>query len=193
MKYRLTNSVLSRCGVRANFAARSELSLAHGYSQMREAFIPRIAAVTPRVILNFVAEKALGLPRSYRSRLREHIGRKHDDSAHRQRGVNTDQGAGVLVLETPLQDEAAEQRRQHDQGGADCAEGGGALLEPARWPAQCEREKTKPAEAADRVQRGEPPGNRRGGFAAQMHKREPRAEQHGARENNECGDQHGRE
>ena len=31
----------------------------------RESFIPRIAPVTPHMILNFVAEKALGLPRSY--------------------------------------------------------------------------------------------------------------------------------
>jgi acyl-CoA dehydrogenase len=32
---------------------------------MREAFIPRIAPVSPELILCFVAEKALGLPKSY--------------------------------------------------------------------------------------------------------------------------------
>lgn len=32
---------------------------------VRELFIPRIAPVSPHMILNFVAEKALGLPRSY--------------------------------------------------------------------------------------------------------------------------------
>jgi len=37
----------------------------HGHARMREAFIPRIAPVTPHMIRNFVAEKALGLPRSY--------------------------------------------------------------------------------------------------------------------------------
>jgi acyl-CoA dehydrogenase len=31
----------------------------------RESLIPRIAPVTPHMILNFIAEKALGLPRSY--------------------------------------------------------------------------------------------------------------------------------
>jgi hypothetical protein len=32
---------------------------------MREAFIPRIAPVAPRMILNIVTGKTLGLPRSY--------------------------------------------------------------------------------------------------------------------------------
>lgn len=32
---------------------------------LRESFIPRIAPISPQMILNFVAEKALGLPRSY--------------------------------------------------------------------------------------------------------------------------------
>jgi acyl-CoA dehydrogenase len=32
---------------------------------MRECFIPRIAPVSPQMILNFIAEKTLGLPRSY--------------------------------------------------------------------------------------------------------------------------------
>jgi acyl-CoA dehydrogenase len=43
-----------------------------GYSQefhveryLRESLIPRIAPVTPHMILNFIAEKVLGLPRSY--------------------------------------------------------------------------------------------------------------------------------
>lgn len=44
----------------------------YGYSKeyhveryMREALIPRIAPVSPHMILNFIAEKALGLPKSY--------------------------------------------------------------------------------------------------------------------------------
>jgi acyl-CoA dehydrogenase len=32
---------------------------------MREAFIPRIAPVSPELILCFIAEKVLGLPKSY--------------------------------------------------------------------------------------------------------------------------------
>jgi hypothetical protein len=32
---------------------------------MGEAFVPRIAPVTPHMILNFVAEKTPGLPRLY--------------------------------------------------------------------------------------------------------------------------------
>ncbi len=32
---------------------------------LRESYIPRIAPVSPQMILNFIAEKALGLPRSY--------------------------------------------------------------------------------------------------------------------------------
>jgi len=37
----------------------------HVERYLREAFIPRIAPITPHMILNFVAEKALGLPKSY--------------------------------------------------------------------------------------------------------------------------------
>ena len=43
-----------------------------GYAQeyhveryLRESLIPRIAPVSPQMILNFIAEKVLGLPRSY--------------------------------------------------------------------------------------------------------------------------------
>jgi acyl-CoA dehydrogenase len=32
---------------------------------LREAFIPRIAPVSPQMILNYIAEKVLGLPKSY--------------------------------------------------------------------------------------------------------------------------------
>jgi acyl-CoA dehydrogenase len=32
---------------------------------LRESYIPRIAPVSPQMILNFIAEKALGLPKSY--------------------------------------------------------------------------------------------------------------------------------
>src|SRR5262249_38988109 len=32
---------------------------------LREALIPRIAPITPHMILNFIAEKVLGLPKSY--------------------------------------------------------------------------------------------------------------------------------
>jgi acyl-CoA dehydrogenase len=32
---------------------------------LREAMLPRIAPVSPQLILSFVAEKALGLPKSY--------------------------------------------------------------------------------------------------------------------------------
>jgi acyl-CoA dehydrogenase len=32
---------------------------------LRESLVPRIAPITPHMILNFVAEKALGLPKSY--------------------------------------------------------------------------------------------------------------------------------
>jgi acyl-CoA dehydrogenase len=31
----------------------------------RESLIPRIAPVTPHMILNFIAEKVLGMPKSY--------------------------------------------------------------------------------------------------------------------------------
>jgi len=37
----------------------------HVERYLRESLIPRIAPVSPQMILNFVAEKALGLPRSY--------------------------------------------------------------------------------------------------------------------------------
>lgn len=37
----------------------------HVEGYLREAYIPRIAPVTPHMTVNFVAEKALGLPRSY--------------------------------------------------------------------------------------------------------------------------------
>jgi len=37
----------------------------HVERYLRESFIPRIAPVSPQMILNFVAEKALGLPKSY--------------------------------------------------------------------------------------------------------------------------------
>ena len=32
---------------------------------LREVFIPRIAPVSPEMILNYIAERVLGLPRSY--------------------------------------------------------------------------------------------------------------------------------
>ncbi len=37
----------------------------HVERYLREAFIPRIAPVSPQLILSFIAEKVLGLPRSY--------------------------------------------------------------------------------------------------------------------------------
>jgi len=37
----------------------------HVERYQRESYIPRIAPITPHTILNFIAEKALGLPRSY--------------------------------------------------------------------------------------------------------------------------------
>ena len=59
----------------AAFTACERSLLAHGgmgYSQeyhveryLRECFIPRIAPVSREMIMNYVAEKALGLPRSY--------------------------------------------------------------------------------------------------------------------------------
>jgi hypothetical protein len=36
-----------------------------GERYLREAFIPRIAPVSPHMIMNFIAEKVLGLPKSY--------------------------------------------------------------------------------------------------------------------------------
>jgi acyl-CoA dehydrogenase len=37
----------------------------HVERYLRECFIPRIAPVSPHMILNFIAERALGLPKSY--------------------------------------------------------------------------------------------------------------------------------
>ena len=73
------------CGLEANaakylaaeaaFQACETAVLVHGgmgYAQeydveryMREAMIPRIAPVSREMILSFIAEKALGLPKSY--------------------------------------------------------------------------------------------------------------------------------
>jgi acyl-CoA dehydrogenase len=73
------------CGLEANaakylaaeaaFRTCEQAVLTHGgmgYSKdyvveryLRESLIPRIAPITPHMILNFIAEKALGLPRSY--------------------------------------------------------------------------------------------------------------------------------
>jgi acyl-CoA dehydrogenase len=73
------------CGVEANAAKFLAAEAAHaacetavltlggmGYAAeyhveryLRESYIPRIAPITPHMILNFIAEKALGLPRSY--------------------------------------------------------------------------------------------------------------------------------
>jgi len=73
------------CGVEANaakylageaaFHACETAVMTHGgmgYSKefhveryLREVMIPRIAPVTPHMVLNFIAEKALGLPKSY--------------------------------------------------------------------------------------------------------------------------------
>ncbi|CFO79772.1 acyl-CoA dehydrogenase [Bordetella pertussis] len=39
--------------------------LIRGEDYLREALIPRIAPISPQMILNFVAEKVLGLPKSY--------------------------------------------------------------------------------------------------------------------------------
>ena len=75
----------AECGTEANaakylaaeaaFAACEAAVLTHGgmgYSAeyhveryLRECFIPRIAPVSPHMILNFIAERVLGLPRSY--------------------------------------------------------------------------------------------------------------------------------
>ena len=59
----------------ASFAACEAAVLTHGgmgYSAeyhveryLRECFIPRIAPVSPHMILNFIAERVLGLPKSY--------------------------------------------------------------------------------------------------------------------------------
>jgi acyl-CoA dehydrogenase len=73
------------CGLEANSAKYLAAEAAHdacqnavltlggmGYAKeyhverlLRESYIPRIAPVSPQMILNFIAEKALGLPRSY--------------------------------------------------------------------------------------------------------------------------------
>lgn len=73
------------CGIEANSAKYLAAEAAHdacqnailtlggmGYAKeyhverlLRESYIPRIAPVSPQMILNFIAEKALGLPRSY--------------------------------------------------------------------------------------------------------------------------------
>jgi alkylation response protein AidB-like acyl-CoA dehydrogenase len=37
----------------------------HVERYLREALIPRIAPVSPQMILNYIAERVLGLPRSY--------------------------------------------------------------------------------------------------------------------------------
>jgi acyl-CoA dehydrogenase len=75
----------AECGAEANaakylaaeaaFAACEAAVLTHGgmgYSReyhveryLREAFIPRLAPVSPQMILNYIAEKVLGLPKSY--------------------------------------------------------------------------------------------------------------------------------
>ena len=59
----------------AAFRACERAVMAHGgmgYAKefhverfMREVFIPRIAPVSPEMILNYIAERVLGLPRSY--------------------------------------------------------------------------------------------------------------------------------
>jgi acyl-CoA dehydrogenase len=73
------------CGTEANAAKYLAAEAAHdacqnavltlggmGYAReyhverlLRESYIPRIAPVSPQMILNFIAEKALGLPKSY--------------------------------------------------------------------------------------------------------------------------------
>ena len=73
------------CGVEANaakylaaeaaFSACETAMMTHGgmgYAAeyqveryFRESLIPRIAPVTPHMILNFIAEKVLGMPKSY--------------------------------------------------------------------------------------------------------------------------------
>lgn len=62
-------------GAEACFRACENAILTHGgmgYSKefhveryLREAWIPRLAPVSPQMILNFIAEKVLGLPKSY--------------------------------------------------------------------------------------------------------------------------------
>jgi len=62
-------------GAEAGFKACTQAVMTHGgmgYAKefhverlMREVFIPRIAPVSPEMILNYIAERVLGLPRSY--------------------------------------------------------------------------------------------------------------------------------
>jgi acyl-CoA dehydrogenase len=62
-------------GAEACFRACEQAVLTHGgmgYAKeyhveryMREAWVPRIAPVSPHLILCFIAEKVLGLPKSY--------------------------------------------------------------------------------------------------------------------------------
>ena len=50
----------------ATFARRDGRGyVVDGRKIMREVFIPRIAPVSPEMILNYIAERVLGLPRSY--------------------------------------------------------------------------------------------------------------------------------
>ena len=85
MKAALLYDTGEECGAEANaakylaaeaaFAACETAVMTHGgmgYSAeyhveryLRESLIPRIAPVSPQMILNFIAEKVLGLPRSY--------------------------------------------------------------------------------------------------------------------------------
>ena len=37
----------------------------HVERYFRESLIPRVAPISPHMILNFIAERALGLPKSY--------------------------------------------------------------------------------------------------------------------------------
>ena len=73
------------CGAAANAAKYLAAEAAHdacqtailtlggmGYAReynveryLRESYIPRIAPVSPQMILNFIAERVLGLPKSY--------------------------------------------------------------------------------------------------------------------------------
>ena len=75
----------AECGAEANaakylaaeaaFSACETTVLTHGgmgYSAeyhveryLRECIIPRLAPISPHMVLNFIAEKVLGLPRSY--------------------------------------------------------------------------------------------------------------------------------
>ncbi|XZV30519.1 hypothetical protein ACT4WT_14430 [Acinetobacter baumannii] len=37
----------------------------HVERYMRECWIPRLAPISPQMIMNFISEKVLGLPKSY--------------------------------------------------------------------------------------------------------------------------------